>query len=89
MGSLQAQEFAELADIDTALHWHARGNHYPPLTPNLIPVWKEVIKWVNEGKSVDQTFALPREVSWKGNNSAPAWAIIEGHHLAPWIVNEE
>jgi len=88
MGSLQAQEFAELADIDTALNWHARGNHYPPLPTTLVPVWKEVINWANEDKDLDQTFALPSPATWRGNNFAPAWAIIEGYHLNAWISNE-
>lgn len=89
MGNLQAQEFAELTDIDTALHWHAKGNHFPPLPTALIPIWKEVILWVNDGKSLDQTFALPEGAYWRGESSAPAWAIIEGHHLSAWIEDNE
>jgi hypothetical protein len=89
MGRLQAQEFAELTDIDTALHWHARSNHFPPLPITLIPIWKEVIAWVNDGNDVQQRFALPEGISWKGDNSAPAWAIVEGHHLESWIASDD
>jgi hypothetical protein len=85
MGSLQAQEFANLADLDTGLHWHATGNHYPPLPTTLIPVWKEVINWVNEGNDTDQEFALPSGITYKGKTSAPAWAFIENYRLDPWI----
>jgi hypothetical protein len=88
MGNLQAQEFAELTDLDTGLNWHARGNHYPPLPTTLVPVWKEVIAWVNEGKDIDQEFALPSGISYKGKTGAPAWAIIENHHLDAWISND-
>jgi hypothetical protein len=88
MGNLQAQEFAELADLDTALNWHARSNHYPPLPTTLIPVWKKVIKWVNEGNDSAQEFALPAGITYQGYFVAPAWVIIERHNLRPWISND-
>lgn len=87
MGNLQAREFAELADLDTGLHWHARSNNYPPLPLTLVPVWKEVIKWVNEGKDISQEFALPAGITYQGYFVAPAWAIIENHHLGAWITD--
>jgi hypothetical protein len=88
MGNLQAQEFAELVDLDTALHWHARSNHYPPLPTTLVPVWKEVIKWVNGGNDSSKEFKLPAGITYRGYFVAPAWVIIEKHHLGAWIVDE-
>jgi hypothetical protein len=89
MGNLQAQDFAEFADLDTGLHWHARSNHYPPLPTTLVPVWKEVIKWVNEGNDSSQEFALPSGITYKGEAKAPAQAIIENNHLSAWIQYDE
>ena len=89
MGSLQAQEFSELADLDTGLTWHATSNHYPPLPTTLVPVWKEVIKWVNDENDTDQEFALPSKITYRGKSSAPAWAIIENYRLDAWIHYDE
>ena len=30
MGSLQAQEMAELLTMEDAIAWHLQSNHYPP-----------------------------------------------------------
>jgi hypothetical protein len=89
MGNLQAQEFARLADLDTALTWHATGNHYPPLPLSLVPVWKKVIEWTNDGNNTSEEFELPEGISYKGRATAPAWAIIENNHLDPWIEYDE
>jgi hypothetical protein len=32
---------------------------------------------------------LPEGVSYKGNNHAPAWSIIEQHHLSEWVDGDE
>lgn len=85
MGSLQAQEMAEHADLDTALYWQLRSNHYPPVPSSMISVCKEVILWANEDGDLKQEFALPKDVSYKGSNKAPAWAIIEAHHLDSFL----
>ena len=33
----------------------------------------------------DREIAMPEGVSYKGSNVAPAWAIIEQHHL-DWFI---
>jgi len=33
----------------------------------------------------DKQIALPEGVTWKGKTTAPAWAIVEGHHLEAWL----
>lgn len=88
MGHLQALEFAE-GDLDTGLTWHLQHNHYPPIPLTMLPVCKEVIEWINNGGNADQRFALPEPTSWRGERSAPAWAIVEGHHLDAWLDGEE
>jgi hypothetical protein len=38
--------------------------------------------WEDE---TDREIAMPEGVSYKGQNVAPAWAIIEQHHLEAWL----
>jgi hypothetical protein len=37
----------------------------------------------------DREITMPEGVSYKGRNTAPAWAIIEQHHLEAWLYNDE
>lgn len=85
MGALHATEYANSLSLDSGLQAHAESNHYPPLPLSLIPVWKEVIQWANEGKSCETLFALPKGITYKGFASAPAQAIVQAHHLEAWI----
>jgi len=71
--------------IDDALKWHLSSNHYPPVPLSMIAVCKEVILWANEDGDPNQEFALPKDVEYKGNATAPAWAIIEQHHLDSFL----
>jgi hypothetical protein len=32
---------------------------------------------------------LPEPITWRGKDSAPAYAIIEGHHLDAWLPEVE
>jgi hypothetical protein len=42
----------------------------------------------NDGDT-DLSIALPDGVLWRGQDHAPAYAIIEAHHLNDWISYEE
>ena len=44
MGRLQAEEMQNWADFDTALRWHIRSNHFPPVPSEWIPVAKQCIE---------------------------------------------
>lgn len=88
MGSLQAQEMAELADLDTALTWHLRANHYPPVPLSMLQACKDAIEFCNDGNPYE-LIQLPDGVTYKGEDSAPAWAIVEQHHLSAWIDYNE
>lgn len=88
MGSLQATEMAELTDIDTALTWHLRVNHYPPIPLEMVAVCKEAIELCNEGLE-NNTVDLPLGTRYRNDTFAPAWAIVDAHHLDPWIQREE
>jgi len=83
MGHLQALEFAE-GDLDTGLTWHLRSNHYPPIPLTMLEPCKIAIQACNEGDWYHEV-ALPEGVTYKGEITAPAWAIVEQHHLDAWI----
>jgi len=73
--------------IEVAIGWHLGSNHYPPV-PEMAHACLASIRTVNETGDWDKQIKLPPGVTWKGRRSAPASAIIEGHHLEPWIDDE-
>lgn len=84
MGTLAASEMAEYTTLRVALSWHLQSNHYPPVPQSMVPVCLSAIDAINEGefyRSID----LPEGISWRGQSDAPAWAIVDGHHLEPFI----
>jgi hypothetical protein len=89
MGSKTSYEILDTdLTLEEQLGWHLRGNHYPPAPVEMIPVCRDVILWLAEGKDPNQHFALPSPSTWRGESSAPAWAIADGHHLYPWIEDD-
>ena len=88
MGAQQAREMAELADQRTALTWHLRGNHYPPVPVEMVDPCIEAIEAANN-EDWGAMIKLPGEITWRGKKEAPASAIIEAHHLEAWIDEAE
>lgn len=88
MGSLQAQEMATLTDLDTALAWHLRSNHYPPIPLTMVEPCKQAIDayWEDD---LDKEIDLPEGVFYRGEPTAPARAIIVNHHLDAWCSDAE
>ena len=87
MGSLQAAEMAELTDIRQGLAWHLQGNHYPPVPVSMVDACIEAIEAAN-ADDWDQEIELPDGVSYKGRATAPAFAIIDSHHLQAFLDHE-
>jgi hypothetical protein len=88
MGSNYAYELADNSDLRTGLEMHLRTNHYPPIPIEMIEVCIEAIDLMNEGLPNSQV-DLPLGTSYRGDTTAPAWAIADGHHLGAWIEEEE
>ena len=63
-------------------------NHYPPVPRSMIKPCVEAIDAYNEGEA-DRLIRLPDGISWRTQDSAPAWAIIEAHHLDSWCDSDE
>jgi hypothetical protein len=90
MGSLQAREMAELGteNLEGAIGWHLQSNHFPPIPNSMIEPCIRAIEAYNAGDTA-KLISLPEGVGYRGLTVAPAWAIIDGHHLDAWIESEE
>lgn len=88
MGSIQAAEMAEMLSIEDAIAWHLRSNHFPPIPLSMVPVCIEAIENALEGNWT-KLVSLPEGVGYKGLTAAPTDAIIEQHHLHPWVELDE
>jgi len=89
MGSTQAMGFKELVDegscnLDTALIWHLRSNHYPPVPLSMLEPCKLAIQLANAG-DWDAMIDLPEGVTFRGSTQAPVSNMIESHHLDTFL----
>lgn len=83
MGYMKALDFAEL-DLEQGIAYHLQGNHYPSVPLSMVQPCIEAIDAYYD-ESYDKLIEMPEGVSYKGNTHAPAWAIIEQHHLDAWL----
>ena len=88
MGSLQAQEMAEMLDIESAISWHLSSNHYPPVTQSMVPACLEAIENAIAGNWLKKV-ELPAGTTYRGSRFAPTDAIIDQHHLETWVELDE
>ena len=87
MGHNFATELAEEdfgLTLEQAVGIHLQSNHYPPVPSAMIEPCIEAIQKCNEGDS-GALIELPEGISWRGETTAPAYAIVEAHHLEPWV----
>jgi len=84
MGYMNAADMADHANLTQALTWHLQSNHFPPVPLAMVPVCEAAIDAVLSGEP-DIFIDLPEETTWRGESEAPAWAIVEGHHLEAFI----
>ena len=87
MGSLQASEFSNLVEqgsiqLDQALTWHLRGNHYPPVHLDFLAPAKKAIELANEN---DWT----TEIQLPNGKVLTVSEIVRGLHLDSFIQSEE
>lgn len=90
MGSNFANDLAnmEALTLDQAVAVHLQSNHYPPVPLIMVQPCVDAIFAVNDWRA-DESIDLPKGVLYKGETSAPAWAIVEQHHLDAWVQYEE
>ena len=89
VGSNMATELADKdlfpdLDLESAIGMHLTGNHYPPVPLSMVQPCIDAIDayW---DENADLEIEMPEGVSYKGKTTAPAWAIIEQHHLDAWL----
>ena len=88
MGHNMAVDLAELViDIHQSITVHLRSNHYPPVPYSMVQPCIDAIYACDE-QEYDKLIELPEGVMWRGQSSAPAHAIVEGHHLEAWLYSE-
>ena len=88
MGSNFATELAdnELLDIDLemAISIHLQSNHYPPVPLSMVEPCIDAINAYHD-EDYNRLIELPAPITWRDQNTAPASAIVEAHHLDAWL----
>lgn len=88
MGYNTALDLAETLDLEKSILIHLRNNHYPPVPASMVQPCIDAIDAYNEG-DYNRDIELPEPITWRDQNTAPASAIIDAHHLQAWLVDEE
>ena len=90
MGHNTAIDLAEYIDIslEQAIGYHLQGNHYPPVPLSMVQPCIEALDAAREMDAMRQ-IEMPEGITYKGKTHAPAWAIIEQHHLDAWLPQDE
>lgn len=88
MGSNFATDLADNEllnlDLETQLAIHLSSNHYPPVPRSMVqPCIDAIDAYYDE--DYDRLIELPEGVSWRGENEAPAYSIVDAHHLSAWL----
>jgi hypothetical protein len=84
MGYTTALDLANELDLEVALGYHLQGNHYPPVPLSMVQPCIDAIDAYHD-EDYNRLIDLPAPISWKGQDKAPASAIVEAHHLDAWL----
>ena len=75
-------------DLERQIGIHLSANHYPPVPSSMIqPCIDAIDAYYDE--DYDRLIVLPAPITWRDQNTAPASAIVEAHHLDAWLPNCE
>ena len=89
MGSVTAIGLADTElDLETQLAYHLQGNHYPPVPLSMVQPCIEAIDAYYD-EDYERFIAMPEGITYKGRTTAPAWAIVEQHHLSFWLPEDD
>lgn len=84
MGYTTAQELATILDLEGSIAMHLTANHYPPVPRSMVQPCIDAIDAFHD-EDYEREIELPEGVSWRGNSTAPASAIVDAHHLDAWL----
>ena len=88
MGYTTALDLSTEFDLEQGIAYHLQGNHYPPVPLSMVQPCIEAIDAYYD-EDYHREIDLPQGVSWRGQVTAPASAIIEQHHLDAWLPESE
>ncbi len=93
MGSVTALGIKDsVLDLETQILYHLKGNHYPPVPAEMVAPCIEAIDAYYD-EDYDRMIDMPKvgdfQILYKNSTVAPAWAIIEQHHLNAWLPQED
>jgi hypothetical protein len=89
MGSVTALGIQDsVLDLETQIAYHLQGNHYPPVPLSMVQPCIDAIDAYYDNDAM-RFIAMPEGVFYKGMSHAPAWAVIEQHHLDFWLPQDE
>ena len=88
MGHSTALDLADNLSMEAGLAYHLQANHYPPVPVAMVDACIEAIDAYHE-EDYHREIELPAGVSWRGQTSCPASAIVDAHHLDAWLPQEE
>lgn len=89
MGSVTALGIQDsVLDLETQLAYHLQGNHYPPVPLSMVQPCIDAIDAYYDNDAM-RYIEMPEGVFYKGMSHAPAYAIIEQHHLDFWLPQDD
>jgi hypothetical protein len=89
MGNLNAAAMAEAVGegqvaLRPALAWHLQSNHFPPVPTSMIDPCIAAIEAAVDD-DWDREVELPEGITFRGQATASASAIIDQHHLGFFV----
>jgi hypothetical protein len=90
MGSNFANDLSTMEEItlDNQIAMHLVSNHYPPVPTSMVPACIEAIGAYND-EDGNREIKLPTGTTWRGKEYAPAYEIINAHHLQSWLYDDD
>jgi len=80
MGYTTAQTIADELSLEAGLAYHLQGNHYPPVPVAMVQPCIDAIDAYYE-EDFDREINLPEGISWRGQTSCPASAIVDTYKV--------
>ena len=81
MGNMHAAEYAAMGGT-MALRAHLQSNHFPPIPAIMLPIAQETIERLVADEDATHVVTLPEGVEWKGQPTAPLFALHHFHVVA-------
>lgn len=75
-------------DLERAIGFHLQGNHYPPVPLSMVQPCIDAIDAYHD-QDYNRKIELPEGITWRDQNTAPASAIVDAHHLEAWLPEYE